>query len=77
MLGNSDDAPLTGGTVTVSDSTSLLVQLLQDKAKVPIQGMPRAIRYDLHAIEDEIIAPGTRKAIPLGIAIKVPQGTYG
>ena len=62
---------------TLSSNSSLLVKLLHANAKVPVKGSTGAIGYDLHAVEDSVIAPGKRLAVPLGIAMRVPDGTYG
>ena len=46
-------------------------------AKIPKNASEGSAGYDLFACEDKIIYPGERMKVPLGIAFRVPYGTYG
>ena len=55
------------------------IQLLNDLAKVPTRGSEYAAGYDLYAAMDCIvnIAPHSTFKIRTGIAIELPEGTFG
>ena len=55
------------------------IQLLNDLAKVPTRGSEYAAGYDLYAAIDCIvkIAPHSTFKIGTGIAIELPEGTFG
>ena len=55
------------------------IQLLNDLAKVPTRGSKYAAGYDLYAATDYIIdiAPHSTVKIGTGIAIELPEGTFG
>ena len=46
-------------------------------AKVPTKGSPRAADHDLYANEDKLIPRQGQEIVNTGLAITVPQGTYG
>src|SRR5262249_19819370 len=54
----------------------MYIKLLREEAQVPKQGSEGAIGYDLYTVEDTTIVPGSCVAIPMCIAVKVPEGTY-
>lgn len=53
------------------------VKLLNSFAKIPRRGSPGAAGYDLSSTEQVCIYPGKRALISTGIAIRLPNGTYG
>ena len=55
------------------------IQLLNDLAKVPTRGSEYAAGYDLYAATDYIIdiAPHSTVKIGTGIAMELPEGTFG
>jgi dUTP pyrophosphatase len=58
-------------------NTRLLVQRLHHAAVTPKRASSEDAGYDLHALEDLVVAPGQRVAVRTGIAVRVPDGTYG
>lgn len=55
----------------------LLVKTLHPAAKIPRRESQGAAGYDLSSAVDVTIPPGGRAVVPTGIAIAVPEGTYG
>lgn len=55
----------------------LLVKLLTERAKAPVRGSQLAAGYDLHSSEEITIKSGDRALVSTGMAIAVPEGTYG
>ena len=55
----------------------LQVRTLCPDAIVPQRATLGAIGYDLHATTPVIIPPATRECVPTGIAIELPDNTYG
>ena len=55
------------------------IQLLNDLAKVPTKGSEYAAGYDLYAATDYIIdiAPHSTVKIGTGVAMELPEGTFG
>ena len=55
------------------------IQLLNNLAKVPTRGSEYAAGYDLYAATDYIIdiAPHSTVKIGTGIAMELPEGTFG
>ena len=55
------------------------IQLLNDLAKIPTRGSEYAAGYDLYAATDYIIdiAPHSTVKIDTGIAMELPEGTFG
>ena len=55
------------------------IQLLNDLAKVPTRGSEYAAGYDLYAATDYIIdiAPHSTIKIGTGVAMELPEGTFG
>jgi dUTP pyrophosphatase len=56
---------------------ALLVKTLHPAAKIPRRESRGAAGYDLSSAVDVTIPPGGRAVVPTGIAIAVPEGTYG
>jgi len=50
---------------------------LNTQAILPIRATTGSAGYDLTAIRDDVIEPGSRKLLPIGVAIKLPEGVYG
>jgi len=59
------------------DATVLEVKLLSPFARLPKKGTEMAAGFDLHASKEVVIAPRSQELVPTGIAIKLPEGTYG
>jgi len=58
-------------------ATVLEVKLLSPFARLPKKGTAMAAGFDLHASKEVVIAPHSQELVPTGIAIKLPEGTYG
>lgn len=57
--------------------TTLFIKRLNPDAKIPTKGSSLAAGYDLYSTIDIEIPANDRRLIPTGLAITVPQGTYG
>jgi len=55
----------------------LLVQLMSPEAQIPKRATEGSIGYDLYATETVTLEPASRAPINTGIAIQLPEGTYG
>ena len=55
----------------------LHIQPLCPDAIVPERATTGAIGYDLHSTKTVTLQPGTHQTIPTGIAIELPEGSYG
>ena len=55
----------------------LRVKKLHPAACVPFRATPYAAGYDLACTEDVHILPGRRAVVGTGLAVRVPEGTYG
>jgi len=53
------------------------VVTLRPGARIPHRGSDGAAGYDLHSAIDVIAPPGVQTLVPTGLAIAVPEGTYG
>jgi dUTP pyrophosphatase len=56
---------------------ALLVKKLVDNAVVPTRATEGAAGYDLTSVEKIVVPSLGRAAVPLGVSIQVPHGTYG
>ena len=56
---------------------NLMIKLIAPSAKCPIRGSAEAAGYDLFASDSVTINKQSCAKIPLGIAFRVPLGTYG
>ena len=54
----------------------MYVKKLNEKGQIPFRGSDLAAGVDLHASEEVVIPPLTRKAVGTGIAIAIPENTY-
>lgn len=63
-------------TVPQSESNSLKVQLLHDKAVLPVKAHDDDAGFDVSCVEEIDIAPKMQVTVPLGIAAKAPKGTF-
>jgi dUTP pyrophosphatase len=50
---------------------------LKTQAILPTRATSGSAGYDLTAIRDDVIEPGCRQLLPIGISIKLPEGVYG
>ena len=55
----------------------LRVKKLHSEAVLPSRGSSDAAGYDLTSTESHIILPGHRAVVGTGIAVELPEGTYG
>ena len=62
---------------TIATMTSLFVKKLDEAAVIPTRGSKFSAGYDLSSIVDITVPSLGRVAVPTGLAIKVPFGTYG
>ena len=60
-----------------SATVNLYVSRLTDDAKLPTKGTPLSAGYDIYASEDVKIPPFSKKMVSTGLAMTVPEGTYG
>ena len=58
-------------------STALEVKKLITDSFLPERGSIQAAGYDLRAAEDAVVPAGSMRVVRTGLAIKVPNGTYG
>ena len=58
-------------------SVQLKIKLLDKNATIPTRGSEEAAGYDLYSAEEKIIQPGTVEKISTGIAMELPQYTFG
>lgn len=56
---------------------SLLIKKLVEHAFVPARATPGSAGYDLASAVDAVIPSKSRLAVSTGIAIQIPEGTYG
>lgn len=56
---------------------ALLVQKLHADARLPRRMDPGAAGYDISSLMDFCIDPGDQQAVATGLALTVPEGTYG
>ena len=59
--------------------TNIPVKILNDKAILPTKGSEYAAGYDLYAATDKeiVIPPHTTLKIGTGLAVELPEGTFG
>lgn len=50
---------------------------LNGKAVLPTRGSAHAAGLDLYSTEDVVIPARSRKGIPTGVAVSIPEGYYG
>ena len=65
------------GAVQTKKDPTIKVKRMDPTAKVPTKESPRAAGHDLYANEDKIITRQGQEIVNTGLAIAVPQGTYG
>ncbi|RKP04755.1 dUTPase-like protein, partial [Thamnocephalis sphaerospora] len=66
------------GLSAIDDTPATLdVKLLSPTARLPSRGSKRAVGYDLHAAKDVSIKPHSQEMVPTGLALQLPEGTYG
>ncbi len=56
---------------------ALRVQRLDPRARIPTRAYPGDAGLDLYALDEHLLAPGERKAVPTGIAVEIPPGQAG
>ena len=55
----------------------LRVRKLANEARVPTKGSRFAARHDIYALKDGLVRAGEQVLVETGIAIGLPEGTYG
>jgi dUTP pyrophosphatase len=55
----------------------LRVKKLSPDAELPFRGTPGSAGYDLTSTESHVILPGYRAVVATGLAVEIPDGTYG
>lgn len=58
-------------------NVQLKIKLLDKNATIPTRGSEDAAGYDLYAAEEKMIQPCTVEKISTGIAMELPQYTFG
>lgn len=58
-------------------SQDLQVVKMRLKSRIPIRTSGGACGFDMFVGEDVLIDAGRVGVVPLGVKIRVPQGTYG
>ena len=58
-------------------NVQLKIKLLDKNATIPTRGSEDAAGYDLYAAEEKMIQPYTVEKISTGIAMELPQYTFG
>ncbi|GAA5955736.1 hypothetical protein JCM8115_006838 [Rhodotorula mucilaginosa] len=73
------DKPESANTTMSASTTaaSFLVQRLSQAAQLPTRGSALAAGYDLYSAEDKSVPAQGKALISTGLAIAVPEGTYG
>ncbi len=56
---------------------ALRVRRLDERATLPRRAYPGDAGLDLNALEECVLAPGERAAVPTGIAVEIPEGEAG
>ena len=57
--------------------SSLLIKRLHPRATLPSRQSEQAAGYDLYTLEKIVLPPMGRQLVSTGIAMTVPEGTYG
>ena len=55
----------------------LRIHRLTKKPTIPTKGSRFAARYDVYAGENGVVLPGRQAMVEMGMAIGLPEGTYG
>lgn len=63
--------------MTQSERPVLPVQRLHEDAVVPAYAHPGDAGLDLTSVEEVVLAPGARAAVPTGLAMAIPDGWVG
>ncbi len=61
----------------MSSGPALRVQRLDPRAHLPTRAYPDDAGLDLYALEECVLGPGERAAVPTGIAVEIPAGQAG
>lgn len=62
------------GNIKIRDDLKLRVQKISPKAKVPVRAHETDAGIDIYSIGPETIPPGSRRVLPTGIKVAVPEG---
>ena len=59
--------------------TKVKIQLLNNKAKMPVCGSKYSAGYDLYSICDEVVTIGPHETLKMktGVAMEIPEGYFG
>eukprot|EP00957_Ditylum_brightwellii_P129841 9903701-Ditylum_brightwellii.AAC.1 len=81
--GQSDPSPAAPSAASLPTHTksdgpvNIKIQKLYPDARVPLKATKGAAGYDLSAIDDVEIKPGSRALVYLGLAFQIPHEIYG
>ncbi|MGH2892014.1 MAG: dUTP diphosphatase [Solirubrobacteraceae bacterium] len=56
---------------------NLRIARLHERARLPTRAHDGDAGLDLYALQDALLAPGERAAVPTGIAVEIPPGQAG
>ena len=61
----------------MTDPVVVKVKKLSEDARTPATANPGDVAFDLYSTVDRQLQPGERFAVPIGIALEIPQGYEG
>ncbi|GBF60180.1 deoxyuridine 5'-triphosphate nucleotidohydrolase [Trichophyton mentagrophytes] len=73
----SETVPAVAAVAAVAPTCQLQVKKLVPEARAPTQGSAFAAGYDLYAAKETVIPGRGKGLVSTGLAIAVPEGTYG
>lgn len=77
---NTEESTMTNNTPVTSISQPLpplLIKKLNDAGRAPTRGSAFAAGYDMYSAKETVIPAKGKALVDTGIAIAVPEGTYG
>ncbi|KAL4776818.1 dUTPase-like protein [Aspergillus nidulans var. acristatus] len=77
MVSANSTAPVATAPTASTPTPALLVKKLTDTARAPTRGSAFAAGYDLYAAKEIIIPAKGKGLVDTGLAVAVPEGTYG
>jgi dUTP pyrophosphatase len=77
VIWGSGSQQLQQGLPQIEKETGIRIQRLSEEARIPTRGSRLAAGHDLYSIEDILIPCNNRALVKIGLAIAVPEGTYG
>ena len=77
VIWGSDSEQLQQVLPQVDKEMGIRVQKLSEEAQIPTIGSKLAAEHDLYSTENTVIPANNRALVKIGLAIAVPEGTYG